>query len=300
MLEAVEKHNTLNQKLFSGMDLKSEVRKKIQEVVNEFLRILAEDEILLKVRDVILTGSNASYNYTDTSDIDVHILADTKSLDDPKKLYTKLYNAYRRIFESKYDITFYGIPVELYVETEDNPVVSNGIYSIMYDQWIKKPVDAVIPAIDQKVIDEAAQPWIEEANSLIARAEDEENPTTEQEIDNYITKLYEFRQTGIYHTAGSEFSTENLVFKEVRSAGLLDELKKLKNKIIEKSLSLESLKEDENTRFYLTEPERRDYQVKIAQLTHNQPIIQRNGIFEIYNVKEADVDYIITILKREP
>lgn len=238
MNETIEKHDTLNQKLFDGMQLKPEVRKKAEEVVNEFLRILAEDEVKITVRDVILTGSNASYNYTKDSDIDLHILAKTIDLDDPEKLYSKLYNCYRRIFESKFDISFYGIPVEVYVETEDNPVVSNGIYSVMYDKWIKEPQEAYVPEIDQKAIDIAAKPWIDKANEIIKKVDDN-MPDGEEEIDEYINNIYEMRQKGIYHSKGSEFSLENLTFKEVRNAGLLDKLKELRNKVIERRLSLD-------------------------------------------------------------
>jgi surface protein len=148
----------INPKLFDNNALKPEIRKKAEEVVNEFLKILAEDEVKLKVRDVILTGSNASYNYTANSDVDLHILADTAQFDDPEQLHKKLYNCYRRLFESKFDITFYGIPVEIYVETEDNPVVSNGIYSVMYDKWVKEPTRDYVKEVDQKEIAEFAKP----------------------------------------------------------------------------------------------------------------------------------------------
>jgi predicted nucleotidyltransferase len=158
MKEAIEKHEALNPKLFDNNALKPEIRKKAEEVVNEFLKILAEDEVKLKVRDVILTGSNASYNYTANSDVDLHILADTAQFDDPEQLHKKLYNCYRRLFESKFDITFYGIPVEIYVETEDNPVVSNGIYSVMYDKWVKEPTRDYVKEVDQKEIAEFAKP----------------------------------------------------------------------------------------------------------------------------------------------
>lgn len=451
--EAIEKHDTLNPKLFDGMQLKPEVRKKAEEVVNEFLRILAEDEVKLYVRDVVLTGSNASYNYTDNSDIDLHILAKTVDLDDPEKLYPKLYNCYRRIFESKFDISFYGIPVEVYVETENNPVVSNGIYSVMYDKWIKEPRKSYVPDIDQSVIDVVSKPWIDKANKILKDVDDN-MPGGEEEIDEYITNIYEMRQKGIYHSEGSEFSPENLAFKEVRNAGLLDKLKELKNKVIEKRLSLgEGLKylddkqefldyetgeakdmdvidinkastfgtqdllngsddeayagltysivdmtpeqyfelcgklmdedpsymaeytgadvkgikhikdvilkygrklpmpyisfsknhevrgqegrhrmyalgemfgwdkdfpvmlvQDENNAktlgellneaiteaFYLDEKTRRGYVAKIARIAHDQPIIQQNGLFNIYNVKESEYQTILALLRREP
>jgi hypothetical protein len=58
----------------------------------------------------------------------------------------------------------------------------------------------------------------------------------------------------------------------------------------------ESITED----FYLDEKTRRDYVVKISQLTHNQPVIQQNGLFQIYNVKESDYNTIIAVLRRQP
>ena len=238
MNEAIEKHNELNQKLFDGNRLKPEVREKAEEIINEFLKILAEDEVKLIVRDVILTGSNASYNYTKDSDIDLHIIADTKSFEESADVYAKLYRAYGRIFGNKFEISFYGIPVEIYVETESNPVVSNGIYSVMFDKWVKEPSAIAIPEIDQKAINKAAKPWIDEAKALIKEVDDNV-ANGEEKIDDYITRIYELRQKGIYSAAGNEYSTENLIFKEIRNAGLLDRLKKLKNALISKKLSLE-------------------------------------------------------------
>ena len=238
MNEAIEKHNELNQKLFDGNHLKPEVREKAEEIINEFLKILAEDEVKLIVKDVILTGSNASYNYTKDSDIDLHIIADTKSFEESADVYAKLYRAYGRIFGNKFEISFYGIPVEIYVETESNPVVSNGIYSVMFDKWVKEPSAIAIPEIDQKAINKAAKPWIDEAKALIKEVDDNV-ADGEEKIDDYITRIYELRQKGIYSAAGNEYSTENLIFKEVRNAGLLDRLKKLKNVLISKKLSLE-------------------------------------------------------------
>lgn len=284
--EAVEKHETLNPKLFDGMELKQEVKDKIEDITNTMIKLLSEEEIKLEVRDVIMTGSNASYNYTKDSDIDVHILAKTSNLNDPDKIYPKLYNAYRRIFANKYDISFYGIPVEVYIEVEGNETVSNGSYSVMFDHWVKEPSATAIPEIDQKAIDEAAKPWKEEAEELLKK-EDLNG------IDEYIKHIYELRQKGLYSSEGVEFSTENLIFKEVRNAGLLDKLKEHRDELVGKELSLESLEEaiDEKTR--------RDYVVQITRLTHYQPVVHPNGQFEIHLVKEDDIQYVLTILRRQ-
>ena len=69
------------------------------------------------IKDIILVGSNASYNYTKDSDLDIHIKVDLDNLECPSDLYALLYSAYRSIFNKNLDIDFYGIPVEIFVET---------------------------------------------------------------------------------------------------------------------------------------------------------------------------------------
>jgi hypothetical protein len=71
-------------------------------------------------------------------------------------------------------------------------------------------------------------------------------------------------------------------------------LKELRHKVIANRLSLK-----ENYRARLTERERRDYYTKISQLTHYQPIIQPNGLFEIYNIKEVDLAVVLSNLRRQ-
>ena len=89
----------------------------------------------------------------------------------------------------------------------------------------------------------------------------------------------------------SEYSIENLIFKEIRNLGYLDNLKELRDKVISARLSLEE--KLENPR------QREAIRVKIQQLTHYPPIIQMNGIFEIHNIPEADARHIIALLRAQ-
>ena len=68
----------LNQKLFDGTELRANVRDKLLQDANKFIDFLHDPDI--NVQDIIFTGSNASYNFTPTSDVDVHILADFTTL----------------------------------------------------------------------------------------------------------------------------------------------------------------------------------------------------------------------------
>ena len=107
----------LNDKIF-GEDnqLKPEVKEKLLEIAQRFIDNLKEDGIEIKADDIQIVGSNASYNYTDQSDIDLHIIADLSIYKDNEDLAEKLYDAYRRLFNDKYDPTIYGHEVEVYVE----------------------------------------------------------------------------------------------------------------------------------------------------------------------------------------
>lgn len=115
--EKIEKHDTLNTKLFDeNKELIPEVKEAIIKIANKFMDDLKEDGVKFKMKDIILVGSNVSYNYTEDSDLDIHIIADKDSLDCSEEVYKLLYGAYRSLFNKNYDITIKGIPVEIYVE----------------------------------------------------------------------------------------------------------------------------------------------------------------------------------------
>lgn len=117
--EKIEKHEVLNPKLWNeDGTLKDEVHDKIIEIANEFIDWLKEDGIKFELKDIRIVGSNCSYNYTEDSDLDVHLIADASTLECPDDLYPLLYSSYRSLFNKNLDINFYEIPVEIYVEVE--------------------------------------------------------------------------------------------------------------------------------------------------------------------------------------
>lgn len=170
--EDIEKHDKLNDKLFDeNEELIPEVKERVLEIADKFVEMLKEDEIKATVKDVVLIGSNVSYNYTKDSDLDVHIILDSSDLKCPDGLYDKLYSAYRSIFNKNYDITIKGIPVEIYVELDETNAKSNGVYSLN-DGWIKKPEQIEIPEIDKDKFNSELEPRLNKAEDLIGSAED--------------------------------------------------------------------------------------------------------------------------------
>jgi hypothetical protein len=238
--EDIEKHEELNPKLFEGSKLKTEVREKALEISEELIKTLEEADVPFKLKDLVLTGSNASYNYTKDSDADIHLVADMSGVEDPDNIYPALFNAYKSAFNNKYEIDFYGVPVEVYIESSDTPVVSNGIYSILNDEWVKEPKNEIIPDIDVTEIADTLKPWEARYKQLIKDL-DGPDSVDETPIDAFVNELYELRAKGL--SGDGEYSTENLVFKEMRNKGYLDALKELRAKVVEQRLSIREIKE---------------------------------------------------------
>ena len=145
--EEIKINDQLNPALWDNNELKEDVKEKLLDIVDNFLDGLKEDKINIDVVDVRLLGSNANYNYTDKSDIDLHIVADFSSTPCEQNVMPQLYNAYRSLFSKAFDIKINGYDVELYVEDVNQPARSNGVYSL-YTGWISEPKRSEIPEIN--------------------------------------------------------------------------------------------------------------------------------------------------------
>lgn len=171
--EDIEKHDALNPLLFTIENtLREDVEKKIREIADFFVKEAKEYEIPFTLKDIYLVGSNVSYNYTKDSDLDVHLVVDTSEFEDNNELYKSLYNIYRSLFNKNYDLSIKGIPVELYIEIEDDMnVKSNGIYSLN-NGWIKFPKEEDIPNIDEDKFEKEFKKWEDRYFKVIRDSED--------------------------------------------------------------------------------------------------------------------------------
>lgn len=224
---SIEIHDQLNQKLFDGEKLKPEIREKILEIVDEFL-----DNLWVKIEplDIQLLGSNASYNYTEFSDLDIHIITNFEFLDASQEILNALYNLEKTNFNKNHNITIKGIPVELYVEDVDSSAISNGIYSVKDDKWIKFPNKIVdVPQYD---LSKQVERW-----KLII--ENRLNDENKEELVDLVNRLYMIRKNSI--AVDGEYGKGNQLFKEIRNLGLLDSIKDKIKEITSDELSLESL-----------------------------------------------------------
>lgn len=222
-------HEELNPKLFNGLELKPEVKEKLNEIAEAFKEYLdiPEDAIL----DERITGSSASYNYTEYSDLDLHLIIDYEKVHEDCPLVEGYLWSYKSQFNANHDISIYGIPVEVYAEDSKQEAISNGVYSLMEDRWLKEPKK--IPPTDN---DEDVQAKYQELKDAIDKCDDSEV------ANELLDKIYKMRKSGLAEVG--EFSTENMAFKLLRNDGSMDKLKKLKKEKVDKQLSLESYNEE--------------------------------------------------------
>ncbi len=232
--ESFELHDTLNPKIWDGNILKSDVEEALIKIVSEYIstsEVITENDVI----DVNLVGSNASYNYTEESDLDVHIVVNMENISCDPELVQIACNSEKSSFNKNYDLSIKGIQVELYVEDVKASTESNGIYSLFKKEWIKFPtkIENIDYSKDQNFINELTEykNRIENILSTSSRAID---------IQDEINNLYNMRRESIM-TEG-EYGFGNQLFKEIRSLGLLDSLKNKKYELSSKELSLESKK----------------------------------------------------------
>lgn len=104
----------LNPKLFKDGELRDEVKEKLLDIADEFSKELKESNVPFEPVDIQIVGSNASYNYTKDSDIDLHLIVNTED-----ELLYKLYGMYAAYQNATYEPLIYGQEVEIYIEKEE-------------------------------------------------------------------------------------------------------------------------------------------------------------------------------------
>lgn len=233
LIESFQIHTQLNPKLFTSDDsLRDDVSQALLRIAKEFINDLKEWDIPLEVVDIWLVGSNAAYNYTDESDIDVHIIANFDDVSNEKNLLNLLYNYVKSDFNKNYDIKVKGMEVEVYIEDMATTSITNGVYSILHNEWIKFPIKQDVEDIN-----------IEETK-LYKIFYNQYKNLKDEDIEDFVNRLYIMRKSSLVNEG--EFGIGNLVFKELRNQGILDELKQRKRDIRSKELTLENLNKQED------------------------------------------------------
>lgn len=240
IVKSFEPKESLSDQIFEGSDgdfsMRGDIRKRLLEISDNFIESLS---IEFFIHDIVLTGSLSNYNWSEYSDVDLHILIDFDEIGEKDKNSISLHNIFKEFFDAKknvwnelHNIKIKGYDVELYVQDVNEEHVSSGVYSILHDKWVVEPEKNTTNIDDRKILQKG-----EEYGKKIDNLFKLQNKSDIiVKIDSLRKKIKEFRQCGL--ESGGEYSYENLTFKLLRRNGYIEKLIKLKTKITDKKLSI--------------------------------------------------------------
>jgi hypothetical protein len=206
----IDKHPTLNSKLWKdGQTLRPEVQVALFKIAKEFFEFL---DFAAPLVDVQITGSQANYNYSSHSDLDLHLIVPYSKVDCDQPV-ADLFDTKRKLWKQQHDITIRGVPVELYVEDTDKPVRGSA-YSIMTDQWLREP-DPTEVEVDDVELRREMQIWLERMNTVVQSRD-------LQKMQDLKDQLQQYRKDAL--ARNGEYALENLVYKSLRNLGVISEL----------------------------------------------------------------------------
>ena len=218
-------NDILNPNVWDGLKLKPEIKEKLLQIGKDFY---TDTETDAPLKDILFVGSLANFNWTDTSDFDVHVVIDFKDVDENVELVEKLVNALKSKWNDEHDIHLKGHNVEVYIQDITKENRSSGVYSLIQDKWLTEPQKENV-LIDKEKIQQKYNDYVRKINSGI-KAQDIEK------LKTIVKDVYDMRQSGL--DKSGELSTENLVFKILRSRNYIEKLKTEINKLYDKAQSL--------------------------------------------------------------
>jgi hypothetical protein len=175
-----------------------------------------------------MVGSSANYNWSDFSDIDIHIVIDFKDVSEDVEMVEKMVNAIKGKWNEDHDIHIKGFNVEVYIQDISKKNRSTGVYSLLNNKWVTEPKKENFELDKEQIQQKYSDMVLKIKNALESESL--------VKLKKVLKDLYDMREVGL--NKSGEFSTENIVFKVLRSRGHLDKLRNGINQIFDKKASL--------------------------------------------------------------
>lgn len=230
-VSSIQMHDTLNPLIWeSDEKMKTSVRKTLLMNAKRFIEFCDAEN--LTFADIILTGSMANYNYNENSDMDIHVVLDFKQISENKEFVGDFFRLKKALWADRLPIQVKGHDVEMYFQDSAEPHHSSGTYSLVKNDWIRKPTKKIINV-------DTANVQLKSADIMNAIEDLESNKSEKnflEKLENLKRKIKKLRQTGL--DKSGEYSSENLAFKVLRNTGYLEKLVTLKNDYLTQELSL--------------------------------------------------------------
>lgn len=219
-------NNTLNPDLWiNNNTLKPEVRESLLKIAHDFY---TDTELAAPIEDIYMLGSSANYNWSPTSDIDLHVVIDFKKINSDVDVTKQLVDALKSNWNKNHNVTIKGKKVEVYIQDINEKNRSTGVYSILNNKWILMPQKIKV-VLDKPLIQQKYTNMVLQIKTAIK----------EQNLDKLkliLKSLYNMREAGL--SSAGEYSAENIVFKALRSRGFVDNLKNTVNRLYDNQVSI--------------------------------------------------------------
>jgi predicted nucleotidyltransferase len=231
----IEYHKNLNPQFWLNNHLKINIRKNLLNLSKFYFKSLDLDS-KVKIKDIIFTGSLANYNYTDFSDIDIHIVIDYKDVSNDIDFVKDYFSQKRAAWETSNDVKINDYPIEIYVQDESQ-LADKGMgamYSLLNNKWIKKP-KYKLPEVDRHLITQKVNKYLDILNKISMMDDSIKKLNSYNKV---FEKIRDDRRKAT-QTEG-EFSVNNLVFKILRNKKVFDIIKDNKKEIVNNVFSINS------------------------------------------------------------
>ncbi len=235
-LDTFKVHDSLCREIWDSENrLRPEIRDSLLDIACEFM-----DKVDLEgiadlppgspeiVKDIILLGSLASYNYSKYADFDLHIVIDLAPLNLDEKteeLFKRYFNDCRNNWNSTHgSLTVRGFDVEVYMQDCHEQNAANGVYSVLEDRWVKFPERMDSFSYDEDVVKSESIKYIGWIDFLQSTLDGGGDAGEVLEVAALVkNRLIRSRRHSL-ELAGNEMTEANLVFKVLRRAGYIGKL----------------------------------------------------------------------------
>ena len=224
LADAVKFNDKLNPVLWQGQHMRPEVRDQLLTIAEDFREHLGLANI--DVKDITVSGSNAGYTYTPNSDIDLHLVVRMPHTDN--EVYRELFDAKKYQYNDTHNITIGGYDVELYVEDASKPPVSQGVFSVLGNDWIHIPRQRAA-TVDDDAVRSKYDDLKHRIDSAVASRD-------LSKLEQLIDKIKRMRMAGL--AEHGELGSENLAYKMLRTQGDIARLHDARNAAHDAELSL--------------------------------------------------------------
>lgn len=229
-VSSIKMNDALNPLIWDNEILKEDVRRAMLLNAKRFIEFAGIEK--LKFQDIVFTGSMANFNYNENSDIDIHIILDFNQISENIEFITDYFKLKKDLWANNIPVQIKGYDVELYFQNSSEVHQSTGVYSLVKNSWIRKPIKKMIN-IDTVNVKSKTSDMMNMIDGLLNSQTSGDFINNYKRVKNRIKKL---RQSGL--DVGGEYSSENLAFKILRNNGYLKKLIDSKNEYLTQELSL--------------------------------------------------------------